>query len=82
MTELRALVVSPDRDALRAAKRARRAAVHEYVNAMRSIAREQAVAIQGYHDALVAEAAANRTEARELREALAAILGFEIGGQP
>lgn len=76
----RRLVTTPARDSLREAKRVQRAAVDGYTTAMNAISREHAAAIKRYHDALVAESAANRAEARELREVLAEIVDVEIGG--
>lgn len=68
-------VLMPDRESLREAKRARRNGLREYIAACRSLREWQAMAIGTYHQALVAEAAAQRAEARDLRDLLSALIG-------
>lgn len=77
----RQLVTTPNRDSLRAAKQQRRRALHEYTRALDEIQPRHRAAVKAYAAALSAEAAASRAEAQELREALAALVGAEIGGQ-
>lgn len=77
----RQIVTEPEqRESLRAAKRNRRHAQRDYLSAMGSLPHRQVSAIRPYHDALVAEAAAQRAEAGELRATLAALIGVKIGG--
>ncbi|MGZ0711116.1 hypothetical protein ACWPKO_22585 (plasmid) [Coraliomargarita sp. W4R53] len=70
LRRIRAILAVPDRDSLRDAKRRQRWSVDEYKRALDSMSPRNSVAVHKYHAALSAEAAANRAEARELRELL------------
>lgn len=72
----RRVVAEPtDRQSLRDAKRARRAAVDGYLGVLRRLSPREEAAVTAHARALAAETAANRAEARELRELLAALIG-------
>ena len=72
----RRFVAAPEqRESVRAVKRERRAALDDYVAAMRAMRRRDEAAVKRYQATITAEAAALRTEVRELRELLAALVG-------
>lgn len=73
----RRVVAMPERDSLRDARQLRRRALSGYKNTLDQLRPQQYGAVKAYSAALSAEAAANRAEANELRELLAAILGIE-----
>lgn len=75
------LITSPERDSLRAAKVQRRRTIDDYERALDDMQPRHYAAVKSYAAALSAEAAAQRAEARELREALAAILGVATGAR-
>lgn len=77
----RRLVATPERENLRAARQQRRRALDEYRRAMREMNPRHVAAMQTYQSAIYAEAAANRAEASELRELLAALVGVSNGGE-
>jgi len=76
----RAVAEPSDRQLLRDAKRARRAGLDGYLGARRRLSRRDEAAVRAHASALAAETAANRAEAREMRELLAALVGVQIGG--
>ncbi|EIC06296.1 hypothetical protein OR221_0363 [Microbacterium laevaniformans OR221] len=74
----RCAVTGPtDRQSLRDAKRARRATIDGYLAALRGLSPRDAAAVLAHSRALSAETAANRAEAKELRELLAALVGAD-----
>ena len=75
------LIAAPERESLRAAKAKRRRSIADYERALDEMQPRHYGPVNSYAAALSAEAAAQRAEAQELREALAAILGIKIGGQ-
>lgn len=77
----RAVVEPSDRPSLRDAKRARRATIAGYVAALRRLSPRDEAAVLEHSRALSAETAANRAEARELRELLAALVGVAPGAE-
>lgn len=77
----RRLVLTPERQSLRDARQQRRRALSGYKNALDQTRSPHYGALKEYAAALCAEAAANRAEANELRELLAALVSIEIGGQ-
>lgn len=77
----RQLVLAPERGSLRDARLLRRRALSGYKNALDQLRSQQYSAVKAYAAALSAEAAANRAEANELRQLLAALIGINIGGQ-
>lgn len=77
----RRVLGTPERDSLRDARQLRRRALSGYKNALDQMRPQQYSAVKAYAAALSAEAAANRAEANELRELLAALIGINIGGQ-
>ncbi|WP_405372292.1 MULTISPECIES: hypothetical protein [unclassified Microbacterium] len=76
----RSVAEPTDRQSLRDAKRARRATIDRYRDALRALSPHDEAAVLAHSRALSDETAANRAEARELRELLAALLGVPIGG--
>lgn len=75
------LVTSPERESLRDAKAKRRRGLAEYQRALDEMQPRHYGVVKAYHSALSAEAAANRAEAQELRDVLAAILGVATGAR-
>ncbi|MBF0673174.1 MAG: hypothetical protein IR160_11385 [Salinibacterium sp.] len=74
------LVTTPKRDSLRTAMRQRRRTAAGYGKALDEMQPRHYGAVKAYAAALSAEAAAQRADAQELREMLAAILSEQIGG--
>ncbi|GAB2837419.1 hypothetical protein ACFQ0P_13945 [Microbacterium insulae] len=74
------LVTAPERESLRVAKAKRRHGLADYERALDEMQPRHYGVVTAYAAALSAEAAAQRAEAQELREVLAAILGVKIGG--
>ena len=74
------LVTSPERESLRVAMQQRRRHSPGYGRALDEMQPRHYSAVKAYAAALSAEAAAQRADAQELREVLAAILGVKIGG--
>ena len=74
------LVTEPERESLRAAKAKRRNGLADWERALDEMQPRHYGVVKAYTAAVSAEAAAQRAEAQELREVLAAILGVKIGG--
>lgn len=74
------LVTTRERGSLRAAMQRRRRHAPDYGRALDEMQPRHYAAVKAYAAALSAEAAAQRADAQELREVLAAILGVKIGG--
>lgn len=74
----RRVVATPERGSLRDARTQRRHALSGYKTSLDQMRPQHYGAVKAYAAALSAEAAANRAEANELRDLLAAIL--RIGG--
>ncbi|MGA5644120.1 hypothetical protein ACPCHV_02385 [Microbacterium sp. NPDC088796] len=73
------VISTPERNSLRDARAQRRHALSGYKNALDQMRPQHYGAVKAYAAALSAEAAANRAEANELRDLLAAIL--RAGGE-
>lgn len=69
------------RQSLLDAKRDRRAMIDRYRGALRRLSPRDEAAVTAHSRALSDEAAANRAEARELRELLAALVGVAPGAE-
>ncbi|MEU2205559.1 hypothetical protein AB0P19_14490 [Microbacterium oleivorans] len=77
----RAVAEPTARQSLRDAKRDRRATIGGYLGALRRLSPRDEAAVTAHSRALSAETAANRAEARELRELLAALVGATPGDE-
>lgn len=76
----RRIISTPEGNSLREARAQRRHALSGYKVALDQMRPQHYGAVKAYAAALSAEAAANRAEANELRDLLAAILGVSTGG--